>query len=190
MVDLLVSFGGCWVGWLCYYWLLTLDLGPCDWTTVPVIGFATPVIGLRSLWLDYGPCDWTSVPVIGLITPAYRISGFWLLTSDFWLWVWLGMMVGMRVWRLELGFFLGLFACASLWIIGWYLVVLGYGWLFLMVVVQLVSWLWFIVVLCFRCWILALFGLVLVYDSFSLLLLSIRFELLNSLLVFIFYMGV
>ena len=174
---LTLHFGPCvpviWVG---YYWLLTTDY----WTSVPVIGLITPVIGLRSLWLDFGPCDWTTVPVIGFL-PLRT----WLLTG-----VGFGMMVGVRVWRLELGvlswFMYSWVRCVysvdillfSLWLVGsfwllfsWYLV---YGF----------------VVLYSRYWILALFGWVLVYDSFSLLLLSIRFGLLNSLLVFIFYMGV
>jgi len=162
-----------WLGWL----PLWLDSGPCDWAFAPVIGFITPVIGLRSLWLDYGPCDW-------VFTPAYRFSGFdsWFVTMR---WVWFGGWF----WRLELGFFLGWFVsplCHSVVTLLFSLSLVGsFGWLF--------SWYlgyWFVLVLCFHGWILALFDWVLVIDSFSLLLLSIDFELLNSLLVFIFYTGV
>jgi len=130
------------------------------------------VIGLRSLWLG-------SLPL--------RTR---FLDSDFWLWFGFGLVIGMRVWRLELG-------VPSWFCIREFLVVIrliSYGsWLWLVVSLRLLfSWYlgYGFVVLYFRCWLLASFGWVLVYDSFSLLLLSIRFELMNSLLAFIFYMGV
>jgi len=91
---------------------------------IPVIGLITPVIGLRSLWLgslplwlDFGPCDW-------VCTPAY-------LTSD-WGWVWYDgwcedLVVGVESLFSFLWF-------VSPCVFGWYLVVLGNDWLFLMIV--------------------------------------------------------
>jgi len=91
-------------------WPLWLDLGPCDWTTVPVIGLITPWLGSLPPWLG------RFTPVIGLRSPWL---GFYPCVPDFWIrtsvcgWV----LVWWLVWGLETGVgssFLGYVLASSL----------------------------------------------------------------------------
>jgi len=146
---------------------------PCDWTSVPVIGLITPVIGLRSLWLDFGPCDL-------VFTPAY-------LTSD-WGWVWYDGWC--EDWWLVLG------------VLSWFM----YSWvpcvysIDILWILDMVSWFLYgccsvgiLVMDSLSCTFVLNIGFV--WMSLGLwfvqfIVVEYPFELLNSLLVFIFYMCV
>jgi len=159
----------------------------------------TPVIGLRSLWLDYGPCDWAYYPVIGFITPvigsiypcdwtSVPVIGFYPCVLGFWFGVGFGMMIGVRFggWCWEFLSVLWLWVFVYSVDISLFSIMIDCS-LFLCSVGILVMT---------RCCLMLSslnFGFIRMsfgYNSFSLLLLSIRFELLYSSLVFIFYMGV